>query len=91
MAFFAIGPSTNGPAMQPDLCIDDGQESIGSQQLQGPDAHKVPTLAPPRDSVPSISVNSLNPTLIGQTVYVQVETDRVEIEVGWANSELLGR
>lgn len=91
LAFFAFGSSANGPANIPDFCRGFGQGCDGLQRPVGPDAAKVPTLAPPRDNLSSLADNKLHANSFGQPVYVQVETDRAEIEVGWAHSGFLGR
>ncbi len=91
MVFFTISSYTNKLAFRPEFCTDLGQGVNGPRQTLGPDADKAPTLAPPRHNVPSVVDNNLHVPSIGQTVYVQVESDHAEIEVGWAHSELVER
>jgi len=91
MTILAISPYTRDPIFPAELCSDLVQSDIGQQHLPQPDADKVPTLAPPRIDALSTAVNSLHIPSFGQSVYVQIKTDRADIEVGWASGEFLGR
>ncbi|HEY4759282.1 MAG TPA: hypothetical protein VIH42_01745 [Thermoguttaceae bacterium] len=90
MTIFANSSYTSDPALRPACCCDICQSDNGFRQTTRTDEGKVPTLAPPRcDS--STADNSLHPLQIGQAVYIRVEADHAEIEVGWAPTDFLGR
>ena len=91
MAFLAMSFHTDGPAFRSEFRSGLGQSVNGSQQSDRPDIGKVPTLAPPRHNVQPTEDTTMQMPSFGQTVYVQVEADHAEIEVGWAHSEFLGR
>jgi hypothetical protein len=92
MALLMIS-GTRNPAYHTELCSDYVRCDIGRQHSTNPDTSKMPTLAPPRLKALSTTENSnsLHVPYPGQTVYVQVKTDRADIEVGWAPGDLLGR
>jgi hypothetical protein len=91
MFFLAIGSNTVIPSSPTDVCEDSMQCDLTHQPSLGPDAGKVPTPAPPRSIISKTADNSLHTPPLGQSVYVQVKTDHLDIEVGWASSDFLGR
>jgi hypothetical protein len=76
-----------------DLCQNSASESdscsvktctaIRSSVLPPVD-QPTPTLAPPRPEISGQKVPSSNELVTGQPVFLKVETDQNEIEVGWA-------
>jgi hypothetical protein len=91
MAILLMSSNAKSPLCRAELCGDLVPCDIGCQKSPGPDAGKAPTLAPPRLNTLSTADNSLRTPLLGQSVYVQVKTDRVDIEVGWASADFVGR
>jgi hypothetical protein len=92
MAILVVSSKTQNQPCGTGLCSDVVQRNLELPHAPRPDAGKIPTLAPPRiDDTLSTADNSLQTPLFGQSVYVQVKTDRADIEVGWASGELLGR
>jgi hypothetical protein len=73
------------------MCEDSVQCDIPRQPSPGPDAGKVPTPAPPRLITLKTADSSLHTPALGQSVYVQVKTDHIDIEVGWASTDIMGR
>ena len=91
MAILAVSACIDSPAFKAGLCNAFVQCDISQKSLPRPDASQMPTLAPPRAGDLSAKDGSLQALLIGQPVYVQVKTDRADIEVGWAPGEFMGR
>ncbi len=91
MVILAIGSNIKNPLCPTETCEDSVQCDIPRQPLPGPDAGKVPTPAPPRLITLKTADSSLHTPALGQSVYVQVKTDHIDIEVGWASADLLGR
>ncbi len=91
MVVLAISSNTQNPLCPTEQCEDIVQCDIPQQASPGPDAGKVPTLAPPRLITLSTADGSLHTPPLGQSVYVQVKTDRIDVEVGWASADFLGR
>jgi hypothetical protein len=92
IAILVISSKTQNQPCRTGLCINVVQCSLEPPHAPMSDAGKVPTLAPPRiDDALSTADNSMQTSSFGQSVYVQVNTDRTDIEVGWASGELLGR
>ncbi|MGD0383878.1 MAG: hypothetical protein ABSA77_10170 [Thermoguttaceae bacterium] len=91
MAILAINSNIKNPLCPAEIYEDSVQCDIPRQPSPGPDASKVPTPAPPRFITLSTADSSLHTPPLGQSVYVQVKADRVDIEVGWASADFLGR
>jgi len=91
MVFLAISSCIDSPTFRAELCSDRVPCDVRLKQSPQSDARKLPTLAPPCINTLSTTNNSLRTPLLGQPVYVQVKTDRAEIEVGWASGDYLGR
>ncbi|MGW8256182.1 MAG: hypothetical protein ACWGMZ_01725 [Thermoguttaceae bacterium] len=82
MALLAIHPCPASVFSGAQLSIDSMPYANQPRQSPGLTASNSPTLAPPR--------TELTPSF-GQIVFLKVETDQDEIEVGWAKSALRER
>jgi len=91
MVILLVSSNAKSPLCRTELCRGLVPSNIGCQKSLGPDAGKAPTLAPPRLNTLSTADNSLRTPLLGQSVYVQIKTDRGDIEVGWASADFVGR
>jgi hypothetical protein len=91
MIALVISASTNNPLCPAETCEGFVQCDIPQQPSPGPDAGKIPTLAPPRSITLSTADSTVHTPPLGQSVYVQVKTDHVDVEVGWASADFLGR
>jgi hypothetical protein len=90
LVILTISSHINNPLCPTETCEDSVQCDIPRQPSPGPDAGKVPTPAPPRLITLTTADNFHTPAL-GQSVYVQVKTDHIDLEVGWASADFLGR
>jgi hypothetical protein len=87
-ATLAISSSAGNSScpVQTPQCL--AQCDVPQKVSPGPDADKVPTLAPPR-LTQSSTTDSTMPS--GQAIYVQVKADRNDVEIGWASADFMGR
>ncbi len=91
MVALVISSQTYNPSCPMEKCESFAQCEIPQQPSTGPDADKVPTLAPPRLITLSTTDSNLHTPPLGQSVYVQVKADRNDVEIGWASADFLGR
>jgi hypothetical protein len=92
MTILAVSSSTSQPALrQALLSCELGKKIEIVRPAPKIKTDKVPTLAPPRTDIKPTADKSLHTPPLGQPVFVRIETDHNEIEVGWASPELMGR
>jgi hypothetical protein len=91
MAVLFISSNANIQLSRTGLCGNAVPCDSVPKQSPGTDIDNVPTLAPPRLNSLSATDGLIHATSLGQTVYVQVKTDHVDIEVGWASADFMDR